>query len=69
MLLTAYLGVSTMPSYSLLLIISKVCIKCFRLASTEAESCWLPARLECISSMRPLRYFVVTYKTEKGKQC
>ena len=49
-----------MPSYSLLLMISKVCMKRFRLASTEAESCWLPARLESISSIRPLRYLVVT---------
>lgn len=57
-----YLGVSTMPSYSLLWIISSVCMKCFLLASTDAESCWLPARLEWMSSMRPLRYLVVTYQ-------
>jgi hypothetical protein len=57
---TSHLGVSTMPSYSLLRIMSSVCIKCFLLASTDAESCWLPARLEWMSSMRPLRYLVVT---------
>jgi hypothetical protein len=49
-----------MPSYSLLLIISSVWKKCFLLASTDAESCWLPARLEWMSSISPLRYFVVT---------
>lgn len=55
-----YLGVNTIPSYSLLLIISRVWWKCFLLLSTEAESCWLPARLEWMSSMSPLRYLVVT---------
>ena len=59
----SHFGVSTMPSYSLLRMISSVCKKCFRLASTEAESCWLPARLEWMSSMRPLRYLVVTWKS------
>jgi hypothetical protein len=28
----------------------------------DAESCWFPARLEWINSIRPLRYFVVTYR-------
>ena len=58
--LVAYLAVRTMPSYSLLLIISRVWRKCFLLASTEAESCELPARLEWMSSIRPFRYLVVT---------
>jgi hypothetical protein len=39
---------------------SNVCMKCFLLTSMLAESCWLVARLEWMSSMRPLRYFVVT---------
>lgn len=28
----------------------------------DAESCWLPFRLEWMSSIRPLRYLVVTFK-------
>ncbi len=55
-----------MPSYSLLRIISSVCRKCFLLASTDAESCWLPARFEWMSSINPLRYFVVTCARGEG---
>jgi hypothetical protein len=55
-----YFGMRTIPSYSLLLISSNVCWKWRLLLSTEADSSWLPARFEWISSMRPLRYLVVT---------
>lgn len=57
---TRYFGVRTTPSYSLLLMISSVWKKCFLLFSIDAESCWLPARFEWISSISPFRYFVVT---------
>jgi hypothetical protein len=53
-----------MPSYSLLLINSRVCMKCFLLASTDVDSCWFPAKLEWMSSINPLRYLVVTYSTK-----
>ncbi len=59
-LIEYHLGVSTTPSYTLLRIISSVCRKCFLLASIGVESCWVPAKLEWISSINPLRYFVVT---------
>ena len=66
---TPHLGVKTIPSYSLLRIISMVCRKCFLLASTDAESCWFPARLEWMSSISPLRYLVVTCEDYESVKC
>lgn len=56
-----HFGLVSTPSYSLLLMYSSVRWKCLR-GDSRLDVFSLVLRFEWISSIRPLMYFVVTYR-------
>jgi hypothetical protein len=64
------LGSVTTPSYSLDLIYSSVRRKCFLgFSRLAAFGSWPVCKFEWMSSIRPFRYFVVTYKSLQRSAC